>query len=42
MNTRSSDQKKALFKRVAELLGDNPGIRPDDVFVNLIEGVKKN
>jgi len=42
MNTRSSDQKKALFKRVTEILGDNPGIRPEDVFVNLIEGVKEN
>lgn len=42
MNTRSAEQKKALFRRVAELLGDDPGIRPEDVFVNLVEGVKEN
>jgi len=42
MNTRSGDQKKALFKRITEILNKNPGIRPEDVFVNLIEGVKEN
>lgn len=42
MNTRTAEQKKALFRRIAELLGENPGIRPEDVFVNLIEGVKEN
>ena len=41
-NTRSVDQKKALFRRVAELLSENPGIRPEDVFVNLVEVVKEN
>ncbi len=41
-NTRSLEQKKALFRRIAELLGDNPGIRPDDVFVNLVEVAKEN
>lgn len=41
-NTRTVDQKKALFRRVAELLGENPGIRPEDVFVNLVEVVKEN
>jgi len=42
MNTRTIEQKKALFRRIAELLGESPGIRPEDVFVNLIEGVKEN
>lgn len=42
MNTRSSDQKKALYRRITEILAENPGIRPEDVFVNLIEGVKEN
>ena len=42
MNTRTADQKKALFRRIAELLGQSPGLRPEDVFVNLIEGVKEN
>jgi phenylpyruvate tautomerase PptA (4-oxalocrotonate tautomerase family) len=42
MNTRTVDQKKALYRRIAELLGENPGIRPEDVFVNLVEGDKAN
>jgi phenylpyruvate tautomerase PptA (4-oxalocrotonate tautomerase family) len=42
MNTRIVDQKKALYRRIAELLGENPGIRPEDVFVNLVEGDKAN
>jgi 4-oxalocrotonate tautomerase len=41
-NTRSVEQKKALFRRIAELLGENPGIRPEDVFVNLVEVAKEN
>lgn len=41
-NTRPVDQKKALFRRIAELLGENPGIRPEDVFVSLIENVREN
>jgi phenylpyruvate tautomerase PptA (4-oxalocrotonate tautomerase family) len=42
MNTRTAEQKKALFRRIAELLGESPGIRPGDVFVNLVEGAKEN
>ena len=30
------------FVRIAELLGDNPGIRPEDVFVTLIDAAKEN
>jgi 4-oxalocrotonate tautomerase len=41
-NTRSVDQKKALFRRIADLLGQSPGLRPEDVFVNLIEVAKEN
>ncbi|KZK77583.1 4-oxalocrotonate tautomerase [Pseudovibrio sp. Ad46] len=41
-NTRSSAQKKALFQRIAELLGDKPQIRSEDVFINLIEVEKEN
>ncbi|VVE82465.1 tautomerase family protein [Pandoraea sputorum] len=41
-NTRTKEQKKALFRRIAELLSDNPGIRPEDVFVNLVEVEKEN
>jgi 4-oxalocrotonate tautomerase len=41
-DTRTSEQKKALFKLVVELLGKNPGIRPEDVFVNVLESAKEN
>jgi len=41
-NTRTPEQKKALFRRIAELLTKDPGIRPEDVFVNVIEAAKEN
>jgi 4-oxalocrotonate tautomerase len=41
-STRTLEQKKALFRRIAELLGESPGIRPEDVFVNLVEVAKEN
>ena len=41
-NTRTAEQKKALFRRIAELLGDSPGIRPEDVFVNVVDAAKEN
>jgi len=41
-NTRTVEQKKALFRRIAELLGESPGIRPEDVFVSLVEVAKEN
>ena len=36
-DTRTVDQKKALFARIVELLADDPGLRPQDVFINLVE-----
>jgi|SRR5689334_10644357 4-oxalocrotonate tautomerase len=36
-NTRSRDQKKALFARIAALLAEDPGVRPQDVMINLVE-----
>jgi phenylpyruvate tautomerase PptA (4-oxalocrotonate tautomerase family) len=41
-NTRTVEQKKAFFQRTAELLGENPGLRPEDEFVNIIESAKEN
>lgn len=41
-STRTPEQKKALFKRVAQLLGDKPGIRPEDVFVTVIDAAPEN
>ena len=40
--TRSVDQKKALYKRIAERLADDPGVRPEDVFISLVEVAKEN
>jgi len=41
-NTRSVEQKKALFKRTVEHLAADPGVRPEDVFINLVEVAKEN
>ena len=41
-DTRTPEQKKALFRRIAELLGENPGIRPEDVFVTVLNAPKEN
>jgi 4-oxalocrotonate tautomerase len=41
-NTRTAAQKTALFRRIAELLGENPGIRPEDVFVVILDAAKEN
>src|SRR6267154_189533 len=34
---RKPGQKRALFKRMAELLAKSPGLRPEDLLVNLVE-----
>ena len=39
---RSVEKKKALFARIAALLKESPGLRPEDVFVNLVEVAKEN
>ena len=41
-DTRTAEQKKALFRRIAELLRESPGIRPEDVFVNVFDTAKEN
>lgn len=41
-NTRTVEQKKELFRRIAELLGESPGVRPEDVFVSVVEVAKEN
>ncbi len=41
-NTRSLAQKKALYCRIVEKLADNPGVRPEDVFINLVETLPEN
>lgn len=41
-NTRNLEQKQALYRRIVELLGDKPGVRPEDVFINLVEVLPEN
>jgi 4-oxalocrotonate tautomerase len=41
-NTRTLEQKKAFFARVAALLSANPGVRKEDIFINLVEVKKEN
>jgi len=41
-NTRSKEQKKALYRRIVERLAANPGLRREDVFINLVEVAKEN
>ena len=42
VNSRNLEQKKALFARIVALLSEAPGLRPQDVFINLVEVVKEN
>ena len=35
-DTRTQQQKKALYKAIADFLAADPGVRPEDVFVNLV------
>lgn len=41
-NTRTLAQKKALFSKIAERLSSEPGIRSEDIFINLVEVPKEN
>ena len=41
-NTRPVAQKKALYRRIAERLTENPGLRPEDIFINLVEVLPEN
>jgi 4-oxalocrotonate tautomerase len=41
-NTRTRDKKKALYRAIADNLSKNPGVRPQDVFINLVEVLPEN
>src|SRR5262245_22096139 len=41
-NTRTQRQKQALYARVADALAADPGVRPEDVFINLVEVQKQD
>lgn len=42
MNSRSPEQKKALYRRTVEFLQESTCVRPEDVFINLVEGMRDN
>jgi 4-oxalocrotonate tautomerase len=39
---RTLELRKSLFKRMADLLHEEAGIRREDVFINLVETAKEN
>lgn len=39
---RTVEVRKALFARIAERLKESPGVRPEDLFVSLVEVAKEN
>jgi phenylpyruvate tautomerase PptA (4-oxalocrotonate tautomerase family) len=41
-NTRSIEQKKALYRRIVDELAESPGLRREDVFISLVEVEKEN
>ena len=41
-NTRTVAQKQALYRRIVERLTDSPGLRPQDVLINLVETKPEN
>jgi 4-oxalocrotonate tautomerase len=41
-NTRSVAQKKALYRAIVDRLAKDPGVRPQDVLINLVEVAKEN
>ncbi|MEH2472579.1 4-oxalocrotonate tautomerase [Nitrobacteraceae bacterium AZCC 2161] len=41
-NTRPVAQKQKLYRRIVERLTESPGLRPEDVFINLVEVLPEN
>ncbi len=39
---RSTEQKRAFYARLAELLQEHPGIRPQDVTIHLVENTRED
>ena len=39
---RTVDLKKALYARIAHLLAEHPGVRPQDILINLVEVAREN
>jgi phenylpyruvate tautomerase PptA (4-oxalocrotonate tautomerase family) len=41
-NTRGVEQKQQLYRGIVERLVKAPGLRPEDVFINLVEVLPEN
>ena len=41
-NTRTLEKKKALYRAIVENLTADPGLRPEDILINLIEVLPEN
>jgi phenylpyruvate tautomerase PptA (4-oxalocrotonate tautomerase family) len=41
-NTRPVEKKQALFRQIAANLTADPGLRPEDVLINLVEVLPEN
>lgn len=41
-NTRTLEQKQALYRTIAENLARQPGVRSQDVFISLVEVLKED
>ena len=41
-NTRTVERKKALYRQIVANLSTNPGVRPEDVLINLVEVLPEN
>jgi 4-oxalocrotonate tautomerase len=39
---RKPGQKRKLFQRIAEILAKNPGLRPQDLMISLVEVAWEN
>jgi 4-oxalocrotonate tautomerase len=41
-NTRPTGQKQQLYRRIVAKLTASPGLRPEDIFINLVETLPEN
>ncbi len=41
-DTRTTMHKAMLYRRIAELLCESPGVRPEDIFINIYDTPKEN
>lgn len=41
-NTRTAARKVALYRRIVELLTENPGLRAEDILISLVEVAPEN